>query len=119
MRLPLRMSIRRSGRPELRIYLESCDPASTEADTGTAVSEFSTPTRRSVSVQSQSSCSPRSVIETLTDTEELRATRRDLEKRIAICDTLLDLRNYEQHLMMEYFSSLLCTTPTPRTPMAL
>jgi len=43
---------------------------------------------------------------------ELPATRRDLEKRIAICDTLLDLRNYEQHLMMEYFSSLLCTTPT-------
>jgi len=45
-------------------------------------------------------------------TRELRASRRDLERRIQICDTLLDLRNYEQHLMMEYFSSLLCTTPT-------
>ena len=42
------MSIRRRGRPELRIDLDSCDPTSTEADTGTAVSEFSTPTRRSV-----------------------------------------------------------------------
>ena len=107
------MSIRRPGRKELCIDLDSCPPASTEADTGTAISEISTPTHKTV--QSQSSCSPRSVLETLADTEELRASRRDLERRIQICDTLLDLRNYEQHLMMEYFSSLLCTTPTEET----
>jgi len=68
--------------------------------------------------------SPRSVLErfdsaSFADTEEdglstptPQATPRDLARRIAIIDTVLDLRNYEQHLLMEYFSSLLCTTPT-------
>ena len=72
----------------------------------------------------RASRSPRSVLErfdsaSFADTEEdglstptPQATRRDLARRIAIIDTVLDLRNYEQHLLMEYFSSLLCTTPT-------